>query len=75
MVPASRAIAAKVCLRLCGLIFPEHTVGAGLQQGLSYAEQLDIPFVFSSNGDAYLFHDSTGTFPQREQVLKLEQAT
>ena len=29
----------------------EHTVGAGMQQALGYAEILDIPFVFSSNGD------------------------
>ena len=30
------------------------------QQALDYAEALDIPFVFSSNGDAFLFHDNTG---------------
>ena len=38
-----------------------HTVGAGMQQALGYAETLDVPFVFSSNGDAFLFHDRTGT--------------
>src|SRR6202140_2559257 len=37
-----------------------HTVGDGMQQGLDYAATLDIPFVFSSNGDAFLFHDRTG---------------
>src|SRR5947209_18019886 len=31
-------------------------VGEGMQQALGYAETLDIPFVFSSNGDAFLFH-------------------
>jgi type I restriction enzyme R subunit len=36
-----------------------HTVGAGLQQALGYATPLDVPFVFSSNGDAFLFHDKT----------------
>lgn len=38
-----------------------HTVGAGMQQALGYADAktLDIPFVFSSNGDAFLFHDKT----------------
>ena len=36
-----------------------HTVGAGMQQGLEYARILDIPFVFSSNGDGFLFHDRT----------------
>ena len=38
-----------------------HTVNAGIQQALAYAETLDIPFVFSSNGDAFLFHDKTVT--------------
>ena len=36
-----------------------HTVGAGMQQALGYAKPLDVPFVFSSNGDAFLFHDKT----------------
>lgn len=36
-----------------------HSVGAGMQQALAYAEMLHIPFVFSSNGDGFLFHDST----------------
>lgn len=36
-----------------------HTVGAGIQQALEYARILDIPFVFSSNGDGFLFHDKT----------------
>lgn len=35
-------------------------VGDGLQQALDYAETLDIPFVFSSNGDGFVFHDRTG---------------
>ena len=30
-----------------------HSVSAGMQQALAYAEALDIPFVFSSNGDAF----------------------
>ena len=37
-----------------------HSVGSGMQQGLAYAETLDVPFVFSSNGDGFLFHDRTG---------------
>ena len=37
----------------------KHSVGAGIQQAIEYAETLDIPFVFSSNGDAFLFHDRT----------------
>ncbi len=38
-----------------------HSVGDGMQQALDYAETLDIPFVFSSNGDGFVFHDRTGT--------------
>lgn len=37
-----------------------HSVGAGMQQALDYAEILDIPFAYSSNGDAFLEHDRTG---------------
>jgi len=36
-----------------------HSVGAGMQQALEYAEILDIPFAYSSNGDAFLEHDRT----------------
>jgi type I restriction enzyme, R subunit len=43
-----------------------HTLGDGMQQGLEYAAILDIPFVFSSNGDAFLFHDRTGQGGQIE---------
>ncbi len=38
----------------------KHAVGAGMQQALEDATQLDIPFVYSSNGDAFLEHDRTG---------------
>jgi type I restriction enzyme R subunit len=34
-----------------------HSVGDGMQQGLGYAEMLQVPFVFSSNGDGFLFHN------------------
>ncbi len=36
-----------------------HSVGDGMQQALDYAETLEIPFVFTSNGDGFLFHDKT----------------
>lgn len=48
-------------------------VGAGLQQGLAYAETLEIPFVFSSNGDGFVFHDRTGMSPTPEVTLSLDQ--
>ena len=41
-----------------------HSVGDGMQQALDYADTLNIPFVFSSNGDGFLFHDRTGTAPK-----------
>ena len=49
-----------------------HAVGDGMQQGLEYAATLDIPFVFSSNGDAFLFHDRTGQSGQTETELPLD---
>ncbi|MBF0103133.1 MAG: DEAD/DEAH box helicase family protein [Desulfobacterales bacterium] len=36
-----------------------HSIRAGIQQSLEYAQILDIPFAFSSNGDGFLFHDKT----------------
>lgn len=36
-----------------------HTVRSGIQQALSYADILDIPSVFSTNGDGFLYHDKT----------------
>jgi type I restriction enzyme, R subunit len=50
----------------------KHTVGAGLQQGLGYAEILDIPVVFSSNGDGFLEHDRSGYSSQIERNLDLD---
>ncbi len=48
-----------------------HSVGDGMQQGLVYAEMLDVPFVYSSNGDAFLEHDRTATSGQIEQEIML----
>lgn len=39
----------------------KHSVRAGMQQALDYAQILDIPCVFSSNGDGFVFHDRTAT--------------
>src|SRR5271169_4110885 len=49
-----------------------HPLGAGMQQGLDYAKVLDIPFVFSSNGDAFLFHDRTGQADRIEMERPLD---
>ena len=37
----------------------QHEVGKGMQQALDYANLLDVPFVFASNGDGFIFHDKT----------------
>ena len=47
----------------------KHSVSAGIQQGLEYAKILDVPFVFSSNGDGFLFHDKTQTSGKIETEL------
>ena len=49
-----------------------HSVRAGIQQGLDYARILDIPCVFSSNGDGFLFHDRTATDGNIEAEISLE---
>jgi len=49
-----------------------HTVGAGIQQALGYAKTLEIPFVFSSNGDGFLFHDRTVKTGEIEKQLPLD---
>jgi type I restriction enzyme R subunit len=50
-----------------------HSVGDGMQQALEYAETLQIPFVFSSNGDGFVFHDRTGTSAVKETNVSLDQ--
>ncbi|HBY86610.1 MAG TPA: DEAD/DEAH box helicase [Colwellia sp.] len=37
----------------------KHEIGKGMQQALDYARLLKVPFVFSSNGDGFIFHDKT----------------
>ena len=49
-----------------------HSVGDGIQQALDYAETLNIPFVFSSNGDGFVFHDRTGASTPREVDFALD---
>lgn len=49
-----------------------HSVGAGMQQALSYTETLDIPLAYSSNGDSFLEHDRTNYLGTLERELSLE---
>lgn len=48
-------------------------VGSGMQQGLEYAEMLQIPFVFTSNGDSFVFHDRTISKGIVEKEISLDQ--
>lgn len=56
-----------------------HSVSYGLQQAITYAQMMDIPFAYSSNGDAFYEHDFlTGKerqipldqFPTQEELFK-----
>lgn len=47
-----------------------HTVSYGLQQAMTYAQMMDIPFAYSSNGDGFQEHDFlTG----KERLLSLDE--
>ena len=51
----------------------KHSVRAGIQQALDYARILDIPCVFSSNGDGFLFHDRTATDGNIETEINIDK--
>ncbi|MGR8935518.1 MAG: EcoAI/FtnUII family type I restriction enzme subunit R [Gammaproteobacteria bacterium] len=48
------------------------SIAHGMQQALAYAELLDVPFAFSSNGCGFLFHDRTGLTQPVESELALD---
>jgi type I restriction enzyme R subunit len=43
-----------------------------MQQALDYAQILGVPFAFSTNGDAFVFHDRTGLSESLETQLPLD---
>ncbi|WP_295814303.1 EcoAI/FtnUII family type I restriction enzme subunit R [uncultured Deinococcus sp.] len=49
-----------------------YPVGGGLQQGAEYAQMLEVPFVFSSNGDGFLFRNSLPNADVYEKEIALE---
>lgn len=51
-------------------IFP---AGHGMQQALDYATTLQVPFVFSSNGNGFVFHDRTGLLVKGEADLGMHE--
>lgn len=50
----------------------KHEEGDGMQQALDYAEHLDVPFVFTSNGDSFVMHDRTGITQPVEHTINLD---
>ena len=55
-----------------------HSISAGLQQAKGYAEKLDLPFAYSSNGDGFEEYDyltglertiSMDEFPSRDELI------
>ena len=44
-----------------------------MQQALDYAETVGVPFVFSSNGDGFIFHDKTGQNSNVETQLEMDE--
>lgn len=50
-----------------------HTISDGMQQGLAYGDMINVPFVFSSNGDGFLFHNSIAKDGKIEKEISLEE--
>ena len=49
-----------------------HSIGDGMQQALGYADLIQVPFIFSSNGDGFLFHNKIAVDGIIERELALE---
>jgi len=52
---------------------PNQPIGGGMQQALAYAESLQVPFVFTSNGTGFIFHDRTGNSNPVERQIALDE--
>jgi type I restriction enzyme R subunit len=50
-----------------------HSVRSGIQQAIDYAEILDLPFAYSSNGDGFIQHDRTVEQGEIEIELKMSE--
>ena len=57
----------------------KHSVSHGLQQAMTYAKMLDVPFAYSSNGDGFFEHDfltgkerefSMDEFPSEKELVE-----
>lgn len=50
-----------------------HSMSDGMQQGLGYAELLQVPFIFSSNGDGFIFHNKIAQDGILEKEISLDE--
>lgn len=50
-----------------------HTVRSGMQQAIEYAELLDLPFAYSSNGDGFIEHDRSVSSGMVERELSINE--
>ena len=51
----------------------QHATGAGMAQAINYAQLLEVPFSFSSNGDGFVFRDATRADGVLERNLTLDE--
>ncbi|WP_299207935.1 EcoAI/FtnUII family type I restriction enzme subunit R [uncultured Tateyamaria sp.] len=50
-----------------------HSVGAGMQQALEYAEMIGVPFALSTNGKSILLHDKSASDGTIEREISLQE--
>ena len=51
----------------------QRATGAGMAQAINYAQLLEVPFSFSSNGDGFVFRDATRADGVLERNLTLDE--
>lgn len=51
----------------------KQSIGSGMQQALEYSEILQIPFIFTSNGDSFIFHDKTHPNGPTEMEISMDE--
>lgn len=51
----------------------KHSVSDGMQQALDYADRLLVPFVFTSNGDGFTFHNRMEDTDDKEYFISLNK--
>lgn len=52
----------------------KHEIGKGMQQAMDYARLLDVPFIFASNGDGFVFRNNIAKAGEQiEQEITLDE--